>query len=84
MWAAMVALLHAIPVIGGIIDKLVPTRKERETDSIRRQKQRERQEVDDWVDRGGPPSLRQRVRDHHPERPCIAGWERPSLDRKLP
>jgi len=58
MWAALVALLHAIPVIGGIIDKLVPTRKERETDSIRRKKQGERQTIDDWVDRGDPPSLR--------------------------
>jgi hypothetical protein len=47
--------LQAIPVIGGIIDKLIPTRKERESDSIRRQKQRERQAIDDWIDRGSGP-----------------------------
>jgi hypothetical protein len=55
MWAALVALLQAIPVIGRIINKLIPTRKERESDSIRRQKQRERQAIDDWIDRGGGP-----------------------------
>jgi len=40
MWAALVALLQAIPVIGRIINKLIPTRKEREVESIRREKQR--------------------------------------------
>jgi hypothetical protein len=53
MWAALIALLRAIPVLGEIIDKLIPTRKEREVESIRRQKQRERQAIDDWIDRGG-------------------------------
>jgi hypothetical protein len=53
MWAALIALLRAIPILGGIIDKLIPTRKEREVESIRREKQRERQAIDDWIDRGG-------------------------------
>jgi hypothetical protein len=53
MWGALVALLRAIPVLGEIIDKLIPTRKEREVESIRREKQRERQAIDDWIDRGG-------------------------------
>jgi hypothetical protein len=57
MWTAILTLLHAIPVLGGIIDKIIPTRRERETEVIRRQKQRERQSIDDWVDRwSGPPS----------------------------
>lgn len=58
MWTAILALIQAIPVLGGIIDKIIPTRRERETEAIRQQKQRERQSIDDWVDRDSGPRPR--------------------------
>jgi DNA polymerase III alpha subunit len=58
MWSALLALLRFIPILGGIIDKFIPTRHERENSAINRQKQRERESIDNWVDRGGgsPPA----------------------------
>lgn len=55
MWAAILAFLQSIPILGKIVDKLIPSREERQIDAIRKEKQRERQWIDDWVDRGDHP-----------------------------
>jgi hypothetical protein len=56
MFAAFLALLQAIPVIGRVVDKLLPSREERRETLIRKEKQRERDKIDEWIDRGGPPA----------------------------
>lgn len=55
MWAAFLAFLQAIPALGQLLNKLLPDRKERQIDAIRKEKKREREDIDDWIDRGGPP-----------------------------
>jgi hypothetical protein len=56
MWSALLALLQAIPGITHLLDKLIPTRDERSTSKVRQEKQRERNAIDDWMDRGSGPS----------------------------
>jgi len=53
MWAAILALLQSVPVVALIVEKLTPTRQERQIDKIRNEKQTERDKIDDWIDRGG-------------------------------
>jgi len=53
MWTAILALLQSVPVVARIVDKLTPTRQERQIDKIRNEKQTERKKIDDWIDRGG-------------------------------
>jgi len=53
MWAAILALLQSVPVVAQIVEKLTPTRQERQIDKIRNEKQTEREKIDDWIDRGG-------------------------------
>jgi len=53
MWAAILALLQSVPVVARIVEKLTPTRQERQIDKIRNEKQTERKKIDDWIDRGG-------------------------------
>jgi len=55
MWATVLAFLQAIPVIGRVLDKLIPSREERHIEAVRKEKARERQWIDDWIDRGSPP-----------------------------
>jgi len=57
MWTAILALLQAVPVVARIVEKLTPTRRERQTDKIRNDKQHERKDLDDWIDRGGTPPV---------------------------
>ncbi|MFZ4599687.1 MAG: hypothetical protein ACOYNN_13665 [Terrimicrobiaceae bacterium] len=57
MWTAILALLQSVPVVARIVEKLTPTRRERQIDKIRDTKQHEREKIDDWVDRGGTPLL---------------------------
>ena len=57
MWSAIFALLQTIPVLARIVEKLTPTRRERQIDKIRTDKQHEREKIDDWMDRGGTPPL---------------------------
>ena len=54
MWTAILALLQAVPVVARIVEKLTPTRRERQTDKIRNDKQHERKDLDDWIDRTPP------------------------------
>ena len=53
MWTAILALLQSVPVVARIVEKLTPTRRERQIDKIRNEKQIEREKIDDWIDRGG-------------------------------
>jgi len=57
MWPAILALLQSVPVVARIVEKLTPTRRERQTDKIRTDKQHEREKLDSWIDRGGRPPL---------------------------
>jgi len=57
MWPAILALLQSVPVVARIVEKLTPTRRERQIEKIRTDKQHERQKVDDWIDRGGTPPV---------------------------
>jgi hypothetical protein len=57
MWTAILALLQSVPVVARIVEKLTPTRRERQIDKIRADKQHEREKIDSWVDRGGNPPL---------------------------
>ena len=55
MWTAILALLQSVPVVARIVEKLTPTRRERQIDKIRTDKHHEREQIDTWVDRGGSP-----------------------------
>ena len=57
MWTAILALLQSVPVVARIVEKLTPTRRERQIDKIRNDKQHERKKIDDWMDRGGTPPV---------------------------
>ncbi|MFZ4778884.1 MAG: hypothetical protein ACOYM3_26250 [Terrimicrobiaceae bacterium] len=57
MWPAILALLQSVPVVARIVEKLTPTRRERQIDKIRSDKQHEREKLDSWIDRGGTPPL---------------------------
>jgi len=57
MWPAILALLQSVPVVARIVEKLTPTRRERQIDKIRTDKQHEREKIDDWIDRGGTPPV---------------------------
>jgi hypothetical protein len=57
MWTAILALLQSVPVVARIVEKLTPTRRERQIEKIRTDKQHEREKIDSWVDRGGNPPL---------------------------
>ena len=57
MWTAILALLQSVPVVARIVEKLTPTRRERQIDKIRDTKQHEREKIDGWIDRGGTPPL---------------------------
>ena len=57
MWTAILALLQSVPVVARIVEKLTPTRRERQIDKIRKDKQHEREKIDGWIDRGGTPPL---------------------------
>ena len=57
MWPAIIALLQSVPVVARIVEKLTPTRRERQIDKIRSDKQNEREKLDSWIDRGGTPPL---------------------------
>jgi len=54
MWTAIFAILQAISSALRTLEKLTPTRRESQIEKIRKEKQRERQSIDDWIDRGGP------------------------------
>jgi len=51
MWSALFALIQSVPIFARILEKLMPTRGERQTDKIRNDKQHERKNLDAWVDR---------------------------------
>lgn len=55
MWTAILALLQSVPILARIIEKLTPTRRERQITKIQNDKQHERKNIDDWIDRGGTP-----------------------------
>jgi len=55
MWAVILAFLQAIPWLGRIVERLVPSREERRQREIRSQKQHEREAIDRWIDGDGPP-----------------------------
>lgn len=55
MWPAILALLQSVPVVARIVEKLTPTRRERQIDKIRTDKQHGREKIDAWVDRGDSP-----------------------------
>ena len=57
MWTAILALLQSVPVVARIVEKLTPTRRERQIDKIRTDKQHEREQIDTWIDRGGTPPV---------------------------
>ena len=57
MWPAILALLQSVPVVARIVEKLTPTRRERQIDKIRNDKQHEREKLDAWIDRGGTPPV---------------------------
>jgi len=57
MWTAILALLQSVPIMARIVEKLTPTRRERQIDKIRTDKQHEREKIDDWIDRGGTPPV---------------------------
>jgi len=57
MWTAILALLQSVPVVARVVEKLTPTRRERQIEKIRTDKQHEREKIDSWVDRGGTPPL---------------------------
>ena len=57
MWPAILALLQSVPVVARIVENLTPTRRERQIDKIRTDKQHEREKIDDWIDRGGTPPV---------------------------
>jgi len=57
MWTAILALLQSVPILARIIEKLTPTRRERQITKIQNDKQHERKSIDDWIDRGGTPPL---------------------------
>jgi hypothetical protein len=57
MWPAILTLLQSVPVVARIVEKLTPTRRERQIDKIRSDKQNEREKLDSWIDRGGTPPL---------------------------
>ena len=57
MLAALLAFLQSIPVLGRLLDKLLPSWEQRRADAIRREKQCERDKIDRWIDRGGPPPV---------------------------
>jgi len=57
MWTAILALLQSVPVVARIVEKLTPTRRERQIDKIRSDKKHERNKIDDWMDRGGTPPV---------------------------
>ncbi len=56
MLEAIIAFLQSIPVLGSLLDKLIPDQRQRRIDAIHKEKQRERKQIDDWIDRGGPPT----------------------------
>ena len=49
MWPAILALLQSVPVVARIVEKLTPTRRERQIDKIRSDKQNEREKLDSWT-----------------------------------
>jgi hypothetical protein len=55
MWAGILAFLQAIPWLGRILERFVPSREEQRQRDIRLQKQREREAIDRWIDGDGPP-----------------------------
>ena len=55
MWTAILALLQSVPIMARIVEKLTPTRRERQIEKIRTDKQHEREQIDTWVDRSGSP-----------------------------
>jgi len=57
MWTALLALLQSVPIVARIVEKLTPSRRERQIDKIRSEKQHERETIDDWMDRGGTPPV---------------------------
>ncbi len=57
MWTAILALLQSVPIMARIVEKLTPTRRERQIENIRTDKQHEREKIDDWIDGGGTPPL---------------------------
>lgn len=56
MLEAIIAFLQSIPVLGSLLDKLIPDQLQRRIDAIHKEKKREREQIDDWIDRGGPPT----------------------------
>ena len=55
MWTAILALLQSVPIMARIVEKLTPTRRERQIEKIRTDKQHEREQIDTWVDRSDSP-----------------------------
>ena len=57
MWSVILALQQSVPILARIIEKLTPTRREREITKIQNDKKHEREKIDAWIDRGGTPPL---------------------------